>query len=338
MKLPYGKLITSVIGSFPLPHSFENMQRALLDQIEAGIDFPCYGQLLDMNLMFLEPLAKEGCGIAIKNGEAWIISDLKIPKKPIAIEFLEFAKDFLMKNDLFNKINGIKIPITGPVTLSCVTKITEKNYAVEYPEFVLKFSELVAEIAKWYDEFGAGLITIDEPGLLHALWYKMEEDAIIKAIDGSIKKIKKALPSIHVCGNIATLADILLQTKAPILCHEFKATPKNLEIYSKGKLEKADKMIGLGCVNTNLEPRLLLDIRDKKIDWMNAVESVKEIEKTIIEGGKRFGFERLLIVPDCGFGGMKIYFKDDTGQKIAIQKLKNMVEATRRVKEMLKTL
>lgn len=64
MDLPYGELKTTVVGGFPLPHSSENMRRALSDQIEAGINLPCYGQLLDMNMMFLEPLAKEGCGIS----------------------------------------------------------------------------------------------------------------------------------------------------------------------------------------------------------------------------------------------------------------------------------
>ena len=71
MRLPYGELKTTVIGGFPLKHSVENMRRVLSDQIEVGINFPCYGQLLDMNMMFLEPLAGENCGIEIIEGKAW---------------------------------------------------------------------------------------------------------------------------------------------------------------------------------------------------------------------------------------------------------------------------
>lgn len=334
MDLPYGKLKTTVIGSFPLQHSIENMQRALLDQIEAGINFPSVPQLLDMNLMFLEPLAKEGCGIEIRNGNAWIISDLKKPKKPIAVEFLEFTQEFLEKSDLLEKIDGVKIPVTGPITLSSVTKITEKNYAIEFSDFILKFSEIVAEIVRYYDEFGVELITIDEPALGYAIWLGTEEDVIIKAIDKPIEAIKRALPSVHVCGDIRTVANLLIKSKASILTHEFKALPKNLEVYSKEMLDGVDKMIGLGCVNSRPDPQLLLDIRDKKKNWIEAVEPVDEIEKFILEGAKRFGLERLVIVPDCGFGGMKEYFKDDTGQKIASQKLKNMVEAVRKIKEL----
>jgi hypothetical protein len=91
-------------------------------------------------------------------------------------------------------------------------------------------------------------------------------------------------------------------------------------------------MIGFGCVNPVPDPQLLLNIRDKKVRWELAVESIDEIEKLILEGGKRFGLERMMIVPDCGFGGMRGYFKDDTGQRIAAKKLKNMVEAANRVR------
>jgi 5-methyltetrahydropteroyltriglutamate--homocysteine methyltransferase len=332
MDLPYGSLKTTVVGSFPLKHSTDNMRRALSDQIEAGINFPCYGQLLDMNMMFLEPLAGKDCGIEIKGGVAWVTGPLKVPKAPIALELLKSAQDYLEKNPS-EVVDGIKIPITGPITLASVTKISEKHNAIEYPDFILGFSDVVAEIAKQYDAAGAGLITIDEPSLSYAIWLGIEPDVLIEAIDKPMKAIKRAFPSIHVCGDISTAAEVLIRSEAPILDHSFKDSPKNLEVYSKDVLEKADKMIGFGCVSSTPDPQLLLDIRDGKAQWMEAVESVDEVEKLILEGGKRFGLERLIIDPDCGFGGMRDYFKDDTGQRIAAQKLENMVEAVRRIKK-----
>lgn len=332
MKIPYGELKTTVVGSFPLQHSIENMRRALSDQIEAGVNFPCYGQLLDMNLMFLEPLAKEKCGIDIIAGEAWITGLLEVPKRPIALEFLEFAQDYLKKNPS-KEVDGIKVPITGPITLSSVTKVSEKHHAIEYPDFILDFSKIVAELAKWYDEAGAGLITIDEPSLSYAMWIGIEPDVLIEAINKPMKTVKSALPSIHVCGNLSGVTDILIQSEAPILDHSFRDSLTNLESYSKGILEKVDKMIGFGCVSSIPDPQLLLDIKSGKSQWTEAVEPVDEIEKLILEGGRRFGLERLIIDPDCGFGGMKEYFKDDTGQRIATEKLKNMVEAVRRARK-----
>lgn len=334
MNLPYGKLKTTVVGSFPLQHSLDNMRRALSDQIEAGIDFPCYGQLLDMTMMFLEPLARENCGIEIIDGTAWITDRLKVPEKPITLELLKFAQDYLLENPS-NKVDGIKVPITGPITLSSVTKVSEKRYAVEYPELISDFSKIVVELAKWYDEAGAGLITIDEPSLEHAKRLGTDPEILIKTINGPIKAIKRAIPSIHVCGNVSAVKDILIQSEAPILDHGFKDFPSNLECYSKGVLEKADKMIGFGCVSTAPDPQLMLDISGGKVQWTKAVESVGEMEKLILEGGKRFGLERLIIDPDCGFGGIKNYFRDDTGQRIATEEMKNMVEAVRMVRKKL---
>lgn len=327
----YGKLKTTVIGSFPLEHSFKNMRRALSDQVSAGINFPSYGQLLDMNMMFLEPLTKEGCGIEIIEGEAWITGALKPPRKPVNLEFLKLAQEYLQDNPS-ETVDGVKVPVTGPITLASVTKVSDKHNAIEYPDFILGFSEIVAEMVRWYDRAGAGMITLDEPSLGYALWTGVGRDVVLEAIDKPIKAIKNAISSIHVCGDIAGAVDVLVETKASVLHHSFKDFPKNLEAYDRRTLEKTDKMIGLGCVSSTPDPQLLLDIRDGKVPWTAAVEPVGEIEKLIFKGGERFGFERLVVNPDCGFRGLKDYFGDDTGQLIAVQKLKRMVEATQRVR------
>jgi 5-methyltetrahydropteroyltriglutamate--homocysteine methyltransferase len=332
MDLLYGQLKTSVIGSFPLKHSVENIRRVLADQIEAGINFPCYGQLQDMNLMFLEPLAREGCGIEVIKGEAWVTGELKPPQGAIAMEPVELAKQYLRENPCAD-VDGLKVPVTGPITLASVVKVSKDHAALEYPDFIAGFSEIVARIAEEYDKAGAGIITLDEPSLGYAGWLGIEPDTIIEALNRVIKVVKKAIPSIHVCGDISGISGKLLQTNAKLLEHSFTGYPGNLRAYSKVALEKADKMIGLGCVTSLPEPQLLLDIKEGKAELSKAVETVEEVEKLILEGGKRFGLERLLIVPDCGFGGMRGYFKDDTGQQIAIRKLKNMVTAARRVRE-----
>jgi 5-methyltetrahydropteroyltriglutamate--homocysteine methyltransferase len=330
MDLPYGRLKTTVIGSFPLEHSPDNMRRVFFDQIEAGVNFPCYGQLLDMNLMFLDPLAKEGCGIEVKGKEAWITGPLEPPRHPVALEFLKAAQTHL-EEACPEWVDGIKVPVTGPITLASVTKVSEKHHAIEHPEFIEGFSEIVTEIVRGYDEAGAALITIDEPSLSYAKWLGIDSDVLVEALNKPIRAVKSAFSSVHVCGDISTVASTLLQTEAPILDHSFKNFPANLEAYSKSTLEKADKMIGFGCVAPVPEPRLLLDIASGKTPWTDAVEPIDEVEKLIVKGGERFGLERLIIVPDCGFGGMRGYFKDDTGQRIAAQKLKNMVAATKRV-------
>ncbi|MEM2213293.1 MAG: hypothetical protein QXK12_04940 [Candidatus Nezhaarchaeales archaeon] len=328
----YGRLVTTVIGSFPLPFSEANMGRVLADQVEAGVDYPCYGQLIDMCRMFLEPLAVQGCGISMVNGTPWLTGDLTPPSKPVALEYLVFAKRWLKEYGFEDRVKGVKVPVTGPLTLASVTKITDKHYAIEYPDIVERFSMVVAEIVKQYDEAGADLITVDEPTIPYAFHLGLDEDLLIKAVDKPIEAVRKAIPSLHCCGDVKGLSWFFLKLKAPILSHAFKAYPKNLEAYSKTELEKADKMVGLGCIDTNPDPKLLLEVAKGKRNWLSVAEGVDEVEAFIHEGGKRFGYERLLIHPDCGFGGLKEYFNDDTGHRIAMEKLKRMVEATKRVK------
>ena len=49
-------LMTTVVGSFPLMNTPENMEKAFGAECNMGIDYPCYPQLISMNSMFLTPL------------------------------------------------------------------------------------------------------------------------------------------------------------------------------------------------------------------------------------------------------------------------------------------
>jgi 5-methyltetrahydropteroyltriglutamate--homocysteine methyltransferase len=328
-----GGLRTTVIGSFPLPHSYENMARALRDQVEAGVDYPCYGQLMDMNLMFLKPLAEQGCGFELRGGEVWLVGEPKPPSKPIAVELLKFALNLLSQEGLACRVLGVKVPITGPVTLSYAVKVTESHRAVEYPDLVLAMADVVAEVVRQNDEAGAKLITLDEPALPYALQAGLlKEEEALEALDRLAKAFSKAIPSLHCCGAVRPVAQLLLQSKIPVLSHAFKAEPRNLEAYTRRDLEAYDKVLGLGCVDSNPDPQLMMDVGAGRAPWSAAVESVEEVEAFIVKAGERLGFERLLIHPDCGFGGLKAYFKDDSGHLIAVAKLKSMVEAARRAR------
>ncbi|GAH98924.1 unnamed protein product, partial [marine sediment metagenome] len=85
-----------------------------------------------------------------------------------------------------------------------MAKVSEKHHAIEYPDFILDFSNIVVELAKWHDKAGAGLIMIDEPSLGYAVWLGIDPDVLIEAINKPIKAIKSALPSVHVCGDVST--------------------------------------------------------------------------------------------------------------------------------------
>ena len=327
----HGKLATTVVGSFPLTDSEENMEKAINDQINANIDYVTYGQLKDMNKMFLDPLTSKKVGFGKINEEYWIVDEISDLKDPITLEYLDFLKNHVKKTN--QKIKGYKIQITGAITLAGVLKIAKENFAIEYDDFLLNIADVIKKIAQFYDKAGAHLITIDEPSLSYAMWLGKESDVLIECINKQVSAIKKACKGIHACGEITGFTDILLKSDVDYLDHEFIAHPSNIGEYKKSELEKYDKMIGLGSVRTSLPPLDLVSIKEGKKPIDVVIESKNDIKKHILNAGGRVGLENLIIDPDCGFGGIKQYLEEKTAQEIAFLKMKNMCDAVSEIKK-----
>ncbi len=303
-----------------LPGIFEALQL----QDKAGIDYPSYGQPQDMCAMFLGYLI--GHGLEYKNGFQ-VTGDIDIPKTIPAIEYLQVAKKYFT-------FKGVKMPLTGPITLAASVKVGDKP-AIEYPEIVEQLAAFVSSIAENYDTGGAAIISIDEPSLVYALYTGMEPDFITEVLNTSLKPITNAIPSTHVCGQLNTsITDILLSTTAVVLDHEFSAIPKNVDLYGKDDLESLKKVIGFGCVETNMEPALLIEVQ-KNGDWRSVVEPVAVVKKRIQTAIKKWGKENIIIDPDCGFGGLRGYINKKLTKEVAMticyEKLKNMVDAKKEI-------
>ncbi len=320
----FGKLKMSVVGSFPLSCSRENVRRAFEDQLRAGIDFPSIPQLRDMNMMFLQDLAAQKCGIEIVKQEAWATSPLSPPKSPVATQEFELLGNLPQRYE--GAYDGLKVPVTGPITLASVTRVSNDLRAVEVEDLLRSFGAIVREMVKHYCELGVKLVTLDEPLLSYAVWKGAPEDLLIDVIDEGLRGAREALTSIHVCGPVRGLGSLLLKTDAAVIHHEVASLPENLEEYSKPDLERYDKLLGIGCVKTR--PSLSEAIR---------VESIGEVESLLLKAGERFGFERLVALPDCGFKGLLKAFPDEeSAQRCAYEKMATMVAAVKRVRARLK--
>lgn len=340
---------TTVVGSFPVLPSYpvkwdfppytdevpedepyandpflSGIFEALRMQQEAGIDHASYGQPQDMCSMFLGYLI--GHGLEYTRG-FHVVGDIDIPKSIPAIEYLQIALKYF-------SFKGIRMPLTGPITLSAAVKVGEKP-AIEYPEIVEKLAEFVARIAYYYDRAGASIICIDEPSLVYGLYVGMEPDFCSEVINKAMQNISHAVPSIHVCGQMnANITDILFSTNAEILDHEFASIPANMDMYSYDALESYKKRIGYGCVVTNMEPGLLVEVQ-KDGDWQKVVEPVAVIKKRIEDAIKRWGKQNIILDPDCGFGGLRGYIRDhftqDIAMRICFEKLQNMVNVKKEI-------
>jgi methionine synthase II (cobalamin-independent) len=317
------------------------MVRIFSDLIDAGIDYPCYPQLISMIRQFLSPLAKNVDQLKEDNEKFYLSSDFKVPKNSIAVEYGKFINDYFKeRHSLSEKIKGKKACLTGPLTLASEIilkgevaqgvkpKVFAEPRAIMVDWIVEKLAEVMKKVGKAYNDMGIDIISMDEPllGVLvgrKALFHS--EEFMVEILNKSISEIKN-LSSIHVCGRISPkLRDILLQTDVKILDHEFTTNEKNFEIFQKENFEDTDKFLALGSVKTLFGPENGKEINDY-------VETIDFLETYIKKAVNQYGKENLIIKPDCGFLPLKDTFGENQGYEIAISKVKNMVKALNNIK------
>ncbi|MFW9820261.1 MAG: hypothetical protein ACFFE5_11685 [Candidatus Thorarchaeota archaeon] len=333
-------LITTLVGSWPLENTENNMLKVFNDLIQIGIDYPCYPQLLSMTYQFLSPLSKIIPQLEEIDDKFYLSGEFKAPKEPIALEYGEFIINYFKEHpDLKRSIKGTKACITGPFTLAFETILKNsvakglKPILFEEPRAVMvdwivdKFASVIKQIATVYSEMDIDIISCDEPILGLLVGKKIlfhSEEFLIKIINKATSGIK-GLSSIHVCGRISPyLRDLLLKTNVKILDHEFSTNRDNFKIFEKKHFQGTDKFLAMGTVESKFAP-----ILNKKIE--DYVEKVDFLKQFIKKGIALYGKENLIIKPDCGFYPLKVFGEKD-GYKIAINKVKNMVHALKELK------
>jgi methionine synthase II (cobalamin-independent) len=318
------------VGSLPVEDDFggdrRNTDRAILDKLSVGLDYPCYPQLpgspsnpMNMGLQFLIPLSKVEPRIRIRGQEAELLSDeIKPPCEPIGVERAEYFLDYLRQHGLTSKVKGTKACITGPFTVaSYLNRRNLMTCGASKPDIVKALAQVLGQSCRRLSELGFDLINIDEPFFSIMLGRKVlfnyDESFVIEMLDAIISKAS-SLTAIHACGTVTPLVkDVLLKSKVDIVDHEFAGSPTNLRAYTKDDFERSGKFLAYGCVSS-VKPQ---------------VESVDEISASIQRALNAFG-RRIIVKPDCGFGGM---LGIDGAYEVALRKLENMVKAARVVAE-----
>lgn len=332
--------VSTVVGSFPYTNTPENMEKAFWDQINAGVDYPCYPQLSSMIDQFLDPL----CGLnsnLTKQGQNFLLEkDLIIPKIPFALEYGKFVTNFFEKNPSAKaKVKGWKACLTGPFTLagSIITTselvhnqnpiIYKEPRAIMSTDLLYKLADMMAMIAKAYDEMGATIISMDEPSLslivgLRKIFYH-KEDVIIDILNRALKPISK-YSSIHICGRLSPkLRDILLSSNVKILDHEF-TNGDNDPVFSKTHFEHNDKSLAYGVLQSSVKY-----MEGGLVE--NYVETPEIIDSRIQKAITQIGKENLIFKPDCGFGGLLATFGSEMATEIVRRKLRILNNCIKKV-------
>jgi methionine synthase II (cobalamin-independent) len=194
-------------------------------------------------------------------------------------------------------------------------------------DLVQKLADMMAMIAKSYNEMGATIISMDEPSLnlmvgKRKIFYHKEE-TIIQILNRAIATITK-YSSIHICGPLAPkLRDILLATNVKILDHEFTGGANDLT-FEKAMFEKSEKSLAYGVLESSLKYK-----ENGKID--DFVETSESLEKRIQHAIDTIGKNNLIFKPDCGFGGLRATFGQEMASEIVRRKLKNLSTAMKKM-------
>ncbi len=329
MKIP--PIATNLVGSFPLKDTRGNFERALDDQLEADLDYISYPQLADMNEMFLKPLVDDSA--VTPEGDSYVLGKEFDPRPNREVR--RWAED---AREILRRKKGhvpLKACVTGPFTLASKVRVSGSerkpfpggyvDLMVEYPWVIEKLTEYVRRICIQYSSLSE-IVSVDEPFLSILVGRRKNllelgmspaqaSDLLLESLDRSLSAIRTH-SCIHVCGGIGQqLAESLLETEAEILSHEFSQTERNFEAYEPSEVEGHGKILSVGVVTTS------------PTEDAGGSEPVELIRKRMRYAVQRYGAERLMFSPDCGFRPLADLLGEEDGYQLSMQKIRDMSEA-----------
>ena len=272
-------LRTTVIGSYPLSYDElgpRAVTSAVEEQIDAGIHLVSDGQTRDDMISVysgvLSGMETMGEGAERKMHITGRIGPGDVTK---------MIEDFLLAKKTAGNRAEVKAFITGPVTLAFSSILDTKEYSgFRDRSLYMDLAGALKVLARAFEQAGARHLQIDEPFFSVGVPMDLAREAVEHIADGF-----GGQTALHVCGDVAKIFDGLLDFKGiAVLSHAFSGTPGNLAQLSRGKLERAGKMLGFGCIDTASE----------------RVETVEEVIALIRKGIASVGRENMVIHPDCG--------------------------------------
>ncbi len=306
----YGGPFTTYVGSFPLPHSAENVCRITRDVQRLGIDYPNYPQLRSFIDMFLSPLL--GRGIELVGGR-YVLSggDIDVGGvDPSVVEPLEHMLRCLDRP----AVRGVRACVTGPFTLAShiyvsPSKVDLRDSALAVPGVVGRLARYVGEVARAFAELGADYINVDEPvlgvmvGRRVLFGYSLE--GIADVLNGVLSRLDVEIKGIHVCGRLNPyLFGLLSRLDVDVLDHEFADSPENVRYVERVE----GKRFAVGVVSSRRA----------------RVEPVEEAAHIALRVAERVGMDAIFAVkPDCGFAALRAEREDpEEAYTIALEKLR----------------
>lgn len=322
----YGKIRTSHVGSFPLPHSLDNLRMIIDDLWRIKLDAPPYPQLRSFIDIYLKPLADKGL-LKEKNGFYFLESKESFKD----IEYLEPSineAEYMIKY-LEEKKYGFKwlrAPVTGAFTLASRIYLS-KDISVGLHGTLLREKSLIEYIVEYVrkhitymSRLGYNILFIDEPVLgvivgKRRILFGFSQEEIIEIINHIFSKAPGE-HGIHVCGRISPklFETLAITDKLDILNFEFHDNPMNIESINPSLLEENNKVLAPGIASAK-KP---------------VIEPYDELSDLLRKIGEKTMWRIDLVSADCGFGGLATESGDPyKAYRIGLEKLHRIIEVVR---------
>lgn len=335
---------TTVVGSYPFPGWLEfassNLSQfgpadveemiedavvaAIHDQVTAGLDVITDGEQtrIDFNLSFYGYLKgisanesetrKFGPAAHDQRGKHDIIAPLTAPRG------LGVVKEYLRLKKLAPAGPVLKASVPGPYTLSgrlLPGSFYKDRYAVTEALLPLVQKELVDLV-----EAGCTEITVDEPSM-SCYAYKEDTARFVDIFNRTVAPVVgKCLLSTHLCFGNFKGRPVGKRTIKPMLPDFLDMTVDEIHVEMANR-EYAEMEL---LAEFARRMRVAVGIIDVKNYYVETVEDVMEKIKLCLQ---YIPADRLSVAPDCGLS--------QTARWASRQKLKNMVEGARRMRESL---
>jgi 5-methyltetrahydropteroyltriglutamate--homocysteine methyltransferase len=342
--MPHEPIRTTVVGSYPFPGWLElagghldelgpddreeatrdAVWAAIGDQLRAGLDLITDGEQtrFDFNLSFYafldgleldrEPRRRLGAPAHDQRGSHQIVGQLTAPRG------LGVVAEWERLQTLAPEGTQLKASVPGPYTLAgriVPNADYPDRWAVTEALLPIVRSELVALV-----DAGCGVVTVDEPSM-SSYAHREDPERFVDIFNRTVEPVGgRAYVGTHLCfGNYKGRA-VGKRRYAPMFPAflELAADELHLEMSSRefSELELIEQIgerrdVGVGVI----------DVKNYY------VETPEDVEERIRACLRHVAPERLSVSPDCGLS--------QTARWAAQQKLANMVEGARRVRESL---
>ncbi len=327
MELPRA-FVTTVVGSYPkFPEASEAIrrrkrgevseeefhelvkpaiERAVADQIEAGIDVVSDGEQSreDMVVYFAERLR----GFEIGD---WVrVFDNVYFRKPVIVSEVSFVKPMALPDWLYAKSVSrgrlVKVTITGPYTI--VDWSFDRFYG-DRREAVIAVARALRREIEELAKHGAQVIQVDEPAL-STRPLREEVELVKEALEVMLRGVPVWKKIVHLCfGRIEKILPYLLELPVDQIDMEFKNS--GFRLLPHLKEVGFDKELGYGVV----------DVHSTRVETPEEiVEAVERLLKLDVVSP-----ERIWLDPDCGLKRLP--------REVAVAKLRSIAEAARELRK-----